>query len=577
MRNPYIVGPQVEGQNFYNRQTLIQDLLNPNRAHIYLFGNRRIGKTSLLYALKNQAQEVCLLVSLQGMTVYLDQLVSALVDTMVAQLQSHPGLEAAGATLAAYPARDMAEVLEGLGQVAEQNHFHILLLLDEAEELLRLNADALNRLRRAIENQTHVRTILAATRMLAKHYMGEADGGTSPFLNGFEVFYISTFLDDEAQDLIRQTRNSEGQVEVDDPALFEQICDLTGNHPYLIELLCSHLFRRDGTLRPIQKEDLMAETQVSLFCWSDFQVLSLTERLILFCLAENGPLTDRALSRRISKPLAVLDAALSTLVLLGTLRVREGRYQVGNVFMKNWLMSSEFLPEFLAGESLLVSDQASQEITNQVRLQKYNSSIVRILGKGGDPVGCGFLVDRRHVLTCAHVVQAALGHPKNGQDRPSGKIDLDFPIIDPAVKVTARVVAWQAPLPGVGGDIALLEVYTKVPKGASPAPLVDKRCDLWRHSFRAYGLPDGYRQGVWASGQLLARIDGGWVCIEDVKQTGHFVQVGFSGGPVWDERLNGIVGMVVTIDESPELRVAYMIPCELFLPLLQASLQSPHS
>src|SRR5262249_19187221 len=61
-------------------------------------------------------------------------------------------------------------------------------------------------------------------------------------------------------------------------------------------------------------------------------------------------------------------------------------------------------------------------------------------------------------------------------------------------------------------------------------------------------------------GVLRAAQAGGWLQIEDVKQTGHFVEPGFSGTPVWDEALEGMVGIVVSSDTRTELRAAFVIP-----------------
>lgn len=47
-----------------------------------------------------------------------------------------------------------------------------------------------------------------------------------------------------------------------------------------------------------------------------------------------------------------------------------------------------------------------------------------------------------------------------------------------------------------------------------------------------------------------------------MKQTGYFVTPGFSGGPAWDETLDGVVGMIVAADTSPGVRVAFIIPVD---------------
>ena len=54
--------------------------------------------------------------------------------------------------------------------------------------------------------------------------------------------------------------------------------------------------------------------------------------------------------------------------------------------------------------------------------------IARILGPDGRPVGVGALVTERHVVTCAHVVNAALGLDAREQGQPTGTVSLDFPL-----------------------------------------------------------------------------------------------------------------------------------------------------
>ncbi|MFF9116632.1 hypothetical protein ACF09Y_13695 [Streptomyces massasporeus] len=47
------------------------------------------------------------------------------------------------------------------------------------------------------------------------------------------------------------------------------------------------------------------------------------------------------------------------------------------------------------------------------------------------PVGVGFVVGSRHIVTCAHVVNAALGVDKRRQERPShdARIQIEFALL----------------------------------------------------------------------------------------------------------------------------------------------------
>ncbi len=48
--------------------------------------------------------------------------------------------------------------------------------------------------------------------------------------------------------------------------------------------------------------------------------------------------------------------------------------------------------------------------------------------------------------------------------------------------------------------------------------------------------------------------------IEATKQTGIFVERGFSGSPVWNEQTEGILGVVVAAEKRSGVRVAFVIP-----------------
>ncbi len=186
------------------------------------------------------------------------------------------------------------------------------------------------------------------------------------------------------------------------------------------------------------------------------------------------------------------------------------------------------------------------------------TSIVRIFTTNGGVVGTGFLVGETTVLTCAHVITAALGITDDAPTAPEMSICLDFPLIDTGYKLTAQVISWQPVQADGGGDIAVLHLKSALQKGTRAARLVIAD-DLWDHTFRAFGFPRSHDQGVWATGKLRAREATGWVQIEDVKITGTRVQQGFSGGAVWDEQLDGVVGMVVAADEDAS-KIAYIIP-----------------
>ncbi len=194
--------------------------------------------------------------------------------------------------------------------------------------------------------------------------------------------------------------------------------------------------------------------------------------------------------------------------------------------------------------------------------ESLEASLVRIHTADGRVVGAGFLVGERHILTCAHVVSKALDLAGTPVDPPPGVVSLDFPRIPPYMLLTARVVLWCPPLPDGSGDLAGLELEREPPTGAERVCFASAE-DVWKHDFSALGFPEDYDDGVWATGRLLRRQAINWIQIEDVKAQGFAVGPGFSGTPVWDEQVQGVVGMVVAASRPTETRTAFVIPLEV--------------
>src|SRR5260370_12285740 len=194
-----------------------------------------------------------------------------------------------------------------------------------------------------------------------------------------------------------------------------------------------------------------------------------------------------------------------------------------------------------------------------------DTSIVRIFLKEENILaGAGFLVSEKYVLTCAHVVAQALGVSSSCLEIPVGNIHVDFPGIESGKLFSAHVVCWypvqlESTFSQNEEDIAVLALEVPPPDTAQSAHLVSTD-DYWDHPFRAYGFPDEHNEGEWTDGVLKSKLANGWVQIEGVKETGYRVMPGFSGTPVWDEKLKGVVGMVVASDKQASVKVAYMIP-----------------
>jgi len=196
------------------------------------------------------------------------------------------------------------------------------------------------------------------------------------------------------------------------------------------------------------------------------------------------------------------------------------------------------------------------------------AAIVRIRG-GAGAVGVGFLAAPRTVLTCAHVVTAALGLKAMPTEPPSEEVTLDFPLLDSRIlRAQVRSDCWVPIEQETGrGDIAGLDLLDDAPHDARPLRLVSS-ADLYGHAFATFGFPAPPRKyagdplaeaGKWAHGQILARQAVGHIQLEGTSDSGYRIEPGFSGSPIWDLNVRGAVGMTVTSDLLVEARTAYCI------------------
>jgi hypothetical protein len=208
--------------------------------------------------------------------------------------------------------------------------WRLLLLVDEAEEFLavaRTDTVVLARLRRIFQKGPDVRTVLTATKRLAR--MDEiSDVDTSPFLQGFiPPVYLTPLAADEARALLVRGQFSKDEVEM--------VLERTANHPFLVQLIASRLFEsRDlgATL-----DQVAADEMVSNFFSVDFQTLDGDERALLEQMARDGARSRKELAQAIRRTEEAVEPLLYGLRKMGYLTAENESYRIGNWFFERWL------------------------------------------------------------------------------------------------------------------------------------------------------------------------------------------------------------------------------------------------
>ena len=206
-------------------------------------------------------------------------------------------------------------------------------------------------------------------------------------------------------------------------------------------------------------------------------------------------------------------------------------------------------------------------------------SIARLYDNHGNLHGAGVLISDSHILTCAHVVAAALGISETDAEKPKALIDIDFPLsneneasLSPKSKYQFRVLQWYPILSAKElrekklQDIAVLQLVEGqiLPAEIEPQKLVSFENQVG-DEFAAFGFPKNHNAGIWAHGKISRERADGWIIVEGEQIEHYWVDKGFSGTPVWNSSKGAYVGIVVAKEGAEGKLAAFFIPTSVLI------------
>jgi len=216
-------------------------------------------------------------------------------------------------------------------------------------------------------------------------------------------------------------------------------------------------------------------------------------------------------------------------------------------------------------------------MVDATRKELHKNHIARIYNPFDDVKGAGLLIYDKYIITSAHVVADALDIAHFTPEKPSDlvKVDFLFPEEKNKPKFEAKVIAWKprSEIYQHGEDIAVLELQGNLPKSDISFPLSLEVS--YQHQFSVLGFPIGHDEGVFAEGKLVDTNGSGLVQMDVENQSKFSIESGFSGAPVWVEKLASFVGIVVSSELDPDgqpyagvrrnVKVGYMVPAKIII------------
>ncbi len=262
--SPYIIGvPLTEKQAiFIGRQDVSsrieQLLLDRRQPPLLLYGQRRVGKTSLLNNLGRllPSSIVPLFVDLQGPASRAQDEAGFLYNvarSMVQSAKRQRGVSLPPLSREQLHDDPFTRFDEWLDEVEAALGGHLaLLMLDEFEALERVLARqrfdeeiVLGMLRHLIQHRPKFKVLLSGSHTLAEF------SRWSSYLINVQVVHIGTLHPDEARQLVEApVKNFALRYE---PAASQRVLDLTRGHPFLVQLLCAEIVALKNEQPPAQR------------------------------------------------------------------------------------------------------------------------------------------------------------------------------------------------------------------------------------------------------------------------------------------------------------------------------------
>jgi WD40 repeat protein len=188
--------------------------------------------------------------------------------------------------------------------------------------------------------------------------------------------------------------------------------------------------------------------------------------------------------------------------------------------------------------------------------------------RGDRVTGLGFAIDPAHVVTCAHVVNSALGRAgKRDPARPGTAevIRVRFAIGSTAGDDGYRAASVSEWLPAEAStfdanDIAVLELTEAAPAHAHFLRPVGFRPLM---PVQMWGPQPGRPDGGHVKGELLGEVRGGRIQIS-VGGGPFRVRPGFSGGPVWEPATGDVAGVLSACGAEDDAADAYLLGTDRF-------------
>jgi len=368
-RNPFHYGGMVSGQTFCDRESEKRELMEDinARQHVIVFSQRRMGKTSLVAEVLEEAKSRGIipvfldLYPISTMGEFIEKYARAIAGaismyekaarvmrSLFSRIHLSMGLDAGGNPQwsvgfdRTHEAESLDEVLDGFENYLKRTDRSGVVVFDEFQQIVEIDGKKTERrIRTSIQRHEHISYIFVGSR---KHLLGDIFSNPNrPLYRSGKILPLGKIPIEPFSDFIKE-RLRETKVRIEDEAV-KAIFNATECHPYYTQYLCHILYdiKESNRIRAqdVPKAmDFLLDREATAYMRT-WDLLTVRQRQAMMALAEiepgENPFAPEVISRfGMSQP-SVMRRALKSLLEKDLVDQEGSKYEIPDLFMRRWI------------------------------------------------------------------------------------------------------------------------------------------------------------------------------------------------------------------------------------------------
>ncbi|MFC1631610.1 ATP-binding protein [Candidatus Omnitrophota bacterium] len=372
MKNPFVYGKEVYGDNFCNRkeekQELYRDVINGQ--NVIIFSQRRLGKTSLINEVFNECRKkgiIAIYVDLYPMLseedfvrIYAKSIAEAIWGKIKKKLEEMTKFfQKVRPTFSIGPTGEMSysfdidrksispsieDVLNSVKRYADGKNKRLAVCFDEFQQIGQLKTDRLEKIMRSsFQKHKNIAYVFMGSK---KHLITDMfNDPNRPFYRSAKSFPLEKISKSELLLFIQNKFKDTGKTIADN--LAKELIDISESHPYYIQYLCHIVWELAIDRKIVKQEDLekglnLLLTRESSTYEATWDLLTVKQRQVLVALSRLSSADKLFSSAFLEKhnlgSASSVQRTLASLVDKDLIDKEKDEYSIIDIFFRKWIL-----------------------------------------------------------------------------------------------------------------------------------------------------------------------------------------------------------------------------------------------